>query len=187
MKRFKSEVTALNDKELLELLKTDPQKGLAELVQYYGRYILKIAHSKLGDVCTHEDIEEAVSDILMLFYKSAEKSGFEIKSVKAYISVISARHCVNVFEKMSRRQAHVSFEDISDTVADTESDPEALRLAEAVKALGEPDSEIFIRKYFLGQKSAEIGQQMNMKANTVDKRISRGLVKLRKMLEDETL
>lgn len=175
----------MSDTELLELLKNDPQTGLAAVVRAYSKYVLKIAYNRLGGVCTREDIEEAVSDIFLLFYKSAQKQGFELRSVKAYISVIAARHCVNVYESMIKKQPAISFEDISETIADTPSDPNALALAEAIKALGEPDSEIFMRKYFLGQKTADIAEQLHMKANTVDKRISRGLVRLRKMLEEE--
>ena len=173
----------MNDPELIRLLKDDPQKGLAEVVRNYSAYILKIAYNKLDDVCSREDIEEAVSDIFLIFFQSAQKQNFELRSVKAYISVIAARHCVN--ESMIKAQEMLSFEDISDTIADKQSDPDALRLAQAIKALGEPDSEIFLRKYFLGQKSSAIAKQLHMKPNTVDKRISRGLVKLRKMLEEE--
>ena len=59
------------------------------------------------------------------------------------------------------------------------------RLIEAVAALGRPDSEIFMRKYFYGQKSREIAEELGMKTNTIDKIVSRGLVKLRKILKEE--
>ena len=41
--------------------------------------------------------------------------------------------------------------------------------------------------YFLGQKSREIARDLNMKTNTVDKKISRGLKKLRAILEKEEM
>lgn len=52
-------------------------------------------------------------------------------------------------------------------------------------ALGRPDSEIFMRKYFYGQKRRDIAEELGMKTNTVDKIVSRGLVKLRKILDEQ--
>ena len=41
----------------------------------------------------------------------------------------------------------------------------------------------FMRKYFYGQKTADIARDLEMKENTVYKHIERGLSKLRKILE----
>lgn len=175
----------MNDSQLIDLLRTDPNEGLRQTVQTYSPYVLKIAYNKLGGVCQREDIEEAVSDIFLMFYKSLEKVGFEVGSVKGFLSVIAARHCINVYERAAKQQPTLSFEEIEETIADSPSDSQALRLAEAIKALGSPDTEIFMRKYFFGQKSREIAKALHIRTNTVDKRISRGLVRLRKILEEE--
>ncbi|WP_242831743.1 sigma-70 family RNA polymerase sigma factor [Ruminiclostridium papyrosolvens] len=71
-------------------------------------------------------------------------------------------------------------QDLEDYTAEDEMDAETKdMLIRAIKALGEPDSEIFIRKYYLGQNSKEISGLMGIKQNTIDKRLSRGLSKLR--------
>ena len=56
-------------------------------------------------------------------------------------------------------------------------------LLEALKSLGQPDAEIFVRKYYLAQTAREIAAALGMKENTVDQRVARGLRKLRKRLE----
>ena len=56
------------------------------------------------------------------------------------------------------------------------------QLIETIKKLGEPDSEIFIRKYYLGESTKEISKVLKIKGNTIDKRVSRGLGKLKKLL-----
>ena len=78
----------------------------------------------------------------------------------------------------------ISYDEISDTISSPDRQPDT-ELYDALKALGEPDTTIFIRKYFFGQKSSDIALEMNLKPNTVDKRISRGLIKLRKILKEE--
>ena len=50
---------------------------------------------------------------------------------------------------------------------------------EAVDSLGEPDSEIFKRRYFLYQKTDEIAAVLDMNAATVRTRLRRGRERLR--------
>lgn len=55
---------------------------------------------------------------------------------------------------------------------------------EAVDSLGQPDSEIFLRRYFLYQKTGDIAQALGMNAATVRSRLSRGREKLKEHLEE---
>ena len=48
-----------------------------------------------------------------------------------------------------------------------------------IEALGEPDSQILFRKYYLAQSSKHIAEQMNLSVSNVDTRAHRALVKLR--------
>ena len=63
------------------------------------------------------------------------------------------------------------------TIADRET------LLWALKELGEPDTQIFLRKYYLGQSTKEIAASLDIKENTIDKKVQRGLAKLRRLLE----
>ena len=174
----------MKDKQLLALLRKDPQKGLAETVDRYSAYVLKIAYTKLNGVCSREDIEEAVSDIFMAFYTGGMKCGFEIRSVTAFISVIAERHCLDLFRQKRRQPESVPIEEYEDVLADGGADPSGSGIADALYSLGEPDTSIFIRKYFFGQSSENIAKELGMKTNTVNQRISRGLKKLKKILEE---
>ncbi len=174
----------MTDTEIIELLKCSPQRGLASAVERYSAYVYKIAYTKLGDVCSEQDIEEAVSDIFLRFFRSAESTGFDMRSVRGYLSVVAERHCIDVFRRRKTLPERVPIDDIAETAAVAEPEPDT-ELYDALQALGEPDTTIFIRKYFFGQKTADIAREMNIKPNTVDKRISRGLDKLRKMLNKE--
>lgn len=174
----------MSDRELIELLKCDPEKGLAAVVIRYTAYVLKIARTKLDNICTREDIEEIVSDIFFIFYQQGQKCGFEIRSLRAYISIIAERRCVNIFRQRIKREATVPLDDVDNSFV-SESSENYDMLVDEIKKLGEPDTSIFIRKYFFGQKTADIARELHMKPNTVDKRVSRGLVKLRKIMEEE--
>ena len=174
----------MSDKELIELLKCSPEQGLAAVVIRYTAYVMKIVRTKLDNICTPEDMEETVSDVFFSFYQQGQKCGFEMRSIRAYISLIAERRCIDVFRQHIRRENTVTLDDAADTLISEKNDDYDM-LADGIKRLGEPDTSIFIRKYFYGQKTADIARELHMKPNTVDKRISRGLVKLRKIMEEE--
>ena len=75
----------MTDEQLLELLQNSPQQGLEEVVKRYSAYVMKIANTKLHDICTKEDIEEAVSDIFLIVFRNGQKCNFNIHSLRAYI------------------------------------------------------------------------------------------------------
>ncbi|MBR1422285.1 MAG: sigma-70 family RNA polymerase sigma factor [Ruminococcus sp.] len=172
----------MNDKELLMLLKSDSERGLAQVIGQYGAYVHKVAYTRLRDVCSREDIEEAVSDVFLMFYNTGKKTSFDMRSVQAVLSVIAKRHCINIFRKQCRHEKTVGYDDLENIIADDESDN--TDLIEAIKQLGEPDSLIIIRKYYLGQKNIEIAKDLGMNISTLNMKISRGLKKLKKILEE---
>ena len=178
----------MTDLQLSELLKADPDEGLEKCLDKYSAYIYKIALSKLSSVSSKEDIEEAVSDIFLLFWEYGKKHEFDIPSVQAALAVIAKRHCINLYKKQLRQERELSYDEAEQYLGKPEPpDERKAELTAAIKRLGEPDCEIIMRKYFLGQKSREIARDLNMKTNTVDKKISRGLKKLRAILEQEEM
>ena len=174
----------MNDNELLRLLSDDPEKGLGQVFSQYGAYVWKIAVTRLEGVCTKEDIEEAVSDVFIIFYDSAVRRGFEIRSVKAFLSVIAVRHCTDVFRKACKKPMTESLDELGDIIAQNDI-TESGELLEKVRLLGEPDSSIIIRRYYFGQKNKDIAKETGLSPIAVSTRLSRGLVKLRKLLEEE--
>ena len=185
MKRFNERTEHMTDNELLRLLKNDPQNGLAAVVEQYNAYVMKIAFLRLNDVCTNEDIEEIVSDIFFKFFQFGCKNNFDISSVKAVLSVISARHCIDVFRKKMQEIRPVPIDDIPNEIGVFETYPSDSIIADILKKLNDTARKIIIRRYFFGQKSKEIAKGLNMKPSAVDTRISRALVRLRKIMKED--
>lgn len=176
----------MNDNELLELLKKSPHEGLAAVVKQYSAYVYKIVYTRLGGVCSREDIEEAVSDIFMRFYLASQNDNTEIRSVCAYLAAVSQRHCINLFECQIKRVPEIPLDEMENTVYEDISAESNTDLINAVHKLGEPDSHIIIRRYYFGQPVSDIARELNMKSNTVSKRLSRGIKRLKKILEEGT-
>ena len=176
----------MTDSELLELLRADSEKGLRAVMDKYSAYVYTIVYSKLGQCASREDMEEAASDAFALFFQYARGRGFELPSVKSFLAVIAKRHSINLYKRSLGALETLSLDEAQEFIGEPDSSSELHhRLTEAVKSLGEPDSEIILRKFFFGQKSREIAKDLRLKPNTVDKKISRGLKKLKTILEQE--
>ena len=51
----------MNDTELLELLGSSPQEGLAAVIGKYSAYVYKITYNRLVGVCAKEDNDKCTS------------------------------------------------------------------------------------------------------------------------------
>ncbi|MBR1752168.1 MAG: RNA polymerase sigma factor [Ruminococcus sp.] len=174
----------MNDNEITMLLKEDAQKGFEAVIRKYSAYVMKIARTRLIEVCSREDIEEAVSDIFLKFYYAVKERSFDIPSVKGLLAVIAQRHCTDVFRRQSKCEEMLDYNELENIIYDTESTDDESRLIDALKRLGETDCNIFVRKYYFGQKNKEIAEELGIPLGTLNSRISRGLEKLRRILEE---
>ena len=120
-----------------------------------------------------------------MFYNAGMKNSFDMRSVRGYLSVIAQRHCISVFHKFSKADKTLDYNELENIIADNGTDEDSL--IDAVKQLGEPDSFIFIRKYYFGQKNKDIAKELGMSESTLNSRVSRGLDKLRKILKEEKI
>jgi len=180
------------DDEIIKNLIEHPEKGLEILMNTYIGLVYTIVYSKISCTCQKEDIEECTSDIFYEIYKTRSLINLEKGSIKSYLSVIAKRKAIDMFRKSKNEyNKNISIDDMDyDSIAakDTNIDTVAIDnetrniLIKEIRALGEPDSEIIIRKYYFGQSTKLIAKDLKLKENTVDKKVSRGLQKLKQSL-----
>lgn len=177
----------MTEQELINLLKNDTEKGLQELMNLYGRAFKVICGNILRD-CTKEDIEEAVSDILVAIWNSIERyNKIEEISFKSYCYGIARkcalkkrRECLKVGELIPLN------EDLLDdgySLEDLLEIKEERKILEAVlKASKEPMRTIFVLRYFYFFKIKEIAQLLELNSKQVENYLYRGKDVLRKAL-----
>jgi len=174
------------DERIRALLKEQPDKGLELAMKQYMGLCWSIVYNQLQGAGTKEDIEDCVSDAFVALYEAREKLDDQKGTVKSYLAVIAKRKAIDCYHRLVKKQTELSDEILElHTKSDEETDRiiDRASLIEAIKALGEPDTQIILRKYFLGQSTREIAVSLHLKENTVDKKVQRGLVKLRGVLE----
>jgi len=175
---------------MIELLIHNPEKGLDQLMTQYMGFVYTIVYGKLSCICKKEDIEECVSDIFYGLYKTRSSINLEKGSITSYLAVLSKRKAIDSYRKHSKARETVSIDDTDHDWIPSDADPQknvtdnetTNILIDKIKALGEPDSQIMIRKYYFGQSSKFIAKALGLKVNTVDKKVSRALNKLKQAL-----
>ena len=178
-----------NDAALLALLQSDPQAGLARLLDAYGGLIHGVVRRILPR--NPEDAEECVADVLVAAWQSAGRlAGEPDRPLQGWLT-LTARHIAIDRYRALRRQNTLSLDDgLGETLADLNafdrlgSEAEALAGA-LVAGMDQPDREIFLRKYYLLQPTKEIAAALNMTVSAVNTRLSRGRDRLRRQLEEK--
>lgn len=181
------------DDRIVEQLVRNPEKGLALLMDRYMGLVYAIVSGKLNAVCGKEDIEECVSEVFWSVFRSRASIDTSRSSLKTFVALVAKRKAISRFHASTGARQQVvhadeaEWHDVIDpqpSAADQVGDRETKEaLIAGIRALGEPDSQIMIRKFYLGQSSKEIAATLRLKVNTVDKKVSRGLAKLKTLLK----
>ncbi|GAA0075726.1 sigma-70 family RNA polymerase sigma factor [Clostridium sp. CTA-5] len=160
------------------------------MMNCYMPLIYTIVANKISGIYSREDIEECVSDVFIDVFNNRSRIDINKGSIKAFLAVIAKRKAIDLYRKKDgKRNFHnVSIDDLFDISNDEDitnlvtKKEEHSKLIEAIKKLEQPDREIIIRKYYLNQSSKEISKAIDLKVNTIDKKASRCLQKLKKIL-----
>ena len=178
----------MQDTELLEMLRQNPENGLKHLMKQYGGLVYAVVKRNLPSSACSIDIEACAADVFSEFYLDLDKYDPSKGSLKAWLCVI-ARH--NALDLTRRNTEHLPLDEELGAVSDgtsLESDLEYQELRRAVldevKSLGEPDREILLRKFYLGESSKDIAKALKISVSVVDTRTSRAVEKLRNSLKE---
>lgn len=174
----------MTDKKLLMQLRRDKNKGLGLLIDTYSGYVYKIVFSVIISAGTKEDAEECTSDVFLTFYNHIDEIDLSKGSIKGYIGVIAKRKAIDLYRTLERKGEAIPAQEAELTESSNGLSYEDKQLLyKSVRELGEPDSTIITRRYFLGESAKEIAQALgNMSEKAVQKRLERSIKKLRTVM-----
>lgn len=182
----------MEERELLDLLRRAPERGMEALMERYGGLVYAVARGRLrgGGFCA-ADAEGCAADAFSEFYLSLDRYDPAKGSVRAWLCVIARNNALDLLRRRYREGGVVSLDEglaAAEAGAPLESGLEERELRrtalEAVKELDEPDREIILRKYYLGEPSREVAARLGLTAANVDVRSHRAVEKLRKKLAE---
>ena len=157
----------------------------------YSSYVYTIVWNRIRHVGTHEDAEEAVSDVFADLFRNYDSIGED--KLESYIRTLAIRTGIDAYRRLSAKKEAPPAEPLLEIASgeDIEQDHEqaAIRkqLLACIRSLGEPDTSIVIGKFFYGCTAKEIGDQLGMNPIAVRTRLSRAKAKLRRLLDGEDI
>ena len=166
-----------DEEELLQRLRNREKNSIDEAIRIYTPYLSTVLYHMAGNSLPKEDIEEIVADVFVVLWN------LQKGTLRSYLAAVARNFAL---KRINRKMDHTSLEDIelSDGKNFMEENFHNNYVWETVMSLGEPDSEIFVRRYKFDEKIKDISKAMGLNISTVKTRLSRGKRKLRKMLSD---
>lgn len=171
----------INEIKLLHNLKNKKRNCLEDVIKLYTPYVSVVIYNTIGSIAPKEDIEEAISDTFLQLWKNADSIDEEKGCIRSYIGAVARNTAKNKL-----RTIRVNEELDENIVSDSDNPQDILLknedrkfLLDMIAALGEPDSEIFLRYYYYNEKIRTISDVMNINVSTVKSKLSRGKEKLK--------
>ena len=178
----------MNDEKLIRLIRENPNQGIHKAMQLYGRAVNTICVSVLQG-CEDGLVDEAVSEtFLKLWQKAHLYSEKEGHSVKSWVYSIARNTAIDIRRKngyaLPSLDDEMKVEPTAEIEVETEVQKKELRqiLHEVIAELGEPDSQVFLMKYFLFMKNRDIAAKLQISEKKAENILYRGKAKLKEML-----
>ena len=182
----------MDDLQIIELYRQRNENAIRETSAKYGNHCFRIAHQILNNP---EDSEECVNDTWLRTWQSippARPANLKFFLAKITRNLACNRYNARKSQKRGGGEYALALEELDEIVADvnnveTELEKKALSksLHTFLYSLPQRQCNIFIRRYFYLQPTAEIAEFYSLKESNVLMILSRTRHKLKKHLERE--
>ena len=178
----------MNDERMITAIKNRNEAAINEVITKYSKLLWSVAGAVLNNIGSTQDVEECVADTFIYLWEHPEKYNPQRGKLKTWLSIVARTQAVNICREIAKRNI-VPLEDTDFIdhlgIVDTFLEAETRRaLLAAVNALGEPDREILIRRYYYDQKPKEIALALDMSVKQVDNRLYQTKLRLREVLSN---
>ena len=172
------------EKEIIGLIKSRDEKGMDELLRHYSPLINYIISPILENP---SDREECLSEVSMKIWNKIDLYDPARGSFNGWLTAVARNTALN----RARQIKHsVSIDEMYTETVSPASDPEEILLRQerenalknALDKLSRRERELFYRKYYYMQSTAQIARELTTTERAVEGRLYRIKKKLRKAL-----
>ena len=175
----------VGDRSILQRISSGDKAAVKECLDTYGSLIWSLARRFLRN---EADAEDAVQDIFIAIWSSANQYDSSIASEVTFISTIARRRLIDRIRKSGRRpptesldnddysQAHVA------VASQLEQSVEIDQVAEVLGSMRPENREILSMSLYEGYSHSEIASHMELPLGTVKTKVRRGLLQIRNQL-----
>ncbi len=172
---------------ILQRIASGDKTAVQECLNTYGGLVWSLARRMLANV---NDAEDAVQEIFIDIWKTAERFDDSKSSETTYIAMIARRRLIDRLRKTSRQPHIDSFEDILVEPSENEdktmqTNIEANQAAEAMRDLRPEQQKVLHLSIVQGFSHQEISDALKMPLGTVKTHARRGLIEVREALKNK--
>ncbi|MBR6044362.1 MAG: sigma-70 family RNA polymerase sigma factor [Ruminococcus sp.] len=173
----------MDDRELLDLMRTGDQSALEAVMKKYKRLVEYIVSKMIN---SESDREETVMDTFYKVWAARDRIDTDKMSLKSFISMTASSCTVDKLRKLTSGEPVDPLEDDLELELDLEdSAARSINLGiikDIVSSMPSPDREVFIDRYYFELDVKEISRRRGVKEKKIWNILSRGKEKLRKEL-----
>lgn len=181
-------VTEMTDYELIQQIIHNPDVGIQQAIGQYGALVNGVVIKMLG-TSNKLDVQECVSNVFIKLWKHSERFDASKGSLKGYIVAIARNEALSKLKALQKDNLHESLENMEndigvemDMTSELASKLNGQLIDELVGDLKEPDRQIFIRRYYWGERIKAIAKIMHLEEKFIENRLYLSKRKLRKEL-----
>lgn len=176
----------MENKDLIKYyMNKDNTLDLEKIVNNYSNYIFSIIKNITKNIISDEDIEELISDVILVLWKNREKLEVEM-SLKSYIAGVTKNIVKNKLRSLNAVCDYIDIQEDIKTSIDLEeiieSKEEFEIISNELKNIGK-DSKIFIMFYCEGRKIKEIASILGYTEFNIGTKLHRVRKKIKQALE----
>lgn len=162
------------DKALCNLSQGD-MSGLSAIYDLYGRLILSVAYTIVGNFT---DAEDVLQDVMLLLARYAKqyKAG---NSPRAYVMSITRHTAINLIKK---RKTELSTDEIGDIPA-RDGKLASVEVQDLLAQLTEEERQIVTLHIYAGLSHRQVAKMLEISTSAAEKKYQRALKKLKKHYE----
>lgn len=175
----------MNEQEIIELILARNERGMDALLTHYGPLMRYIIAPILPNA---EDREECLSEAAMRVWDKIDSFDEDRGSFNAWLTAITRNTALNRLRRISNED-----NEIPENTPSPEPTPEEQFLRKerqntvkrALKQLSQSEKNLFYRKYYYLQSTAQIASELGMTERAVEGKLYRLKKRIRKMLGGE--
>lgn len=173
-----------NSKNFIRRLQKQKEDALEFIVDAYLPLIKGITHKVLSPLRNEGVVDECVNDVFLSIWDNADKFRGDTTDFRKWICAIAKFKAIDYYRK-AVKQVEISSEymdlntemSIEDELIKMEDKSELIKLINQLEPL---DRDIFLMKFFLGYKTADISRKTGLSITAIDNRVFRGKKRLSK-------
>lgn len=179
----------LTDAQIVEKIKRRDVAGYEYILDKYSKQIYYLAYNILHISCAKEDIEECVSDVFLEAWTGVDRYDAQKGAFRTWLFILT-KYKALAYKRRLDKPATINLEDVEPVDAEDVEKRLISRQAqeqviEIIDGFNATDRELFIRRYFYGEKINDLAKALNLTRAAIDNRLLRGRKLIREVLSYE--